>query len=114
MNFDSLFLRLADERKKLGLTQAEAGSACGVSREMWSRYEKGKASMGSDVLALFAVAGADVAYILTGVRAVPPQLSSREAALLDNYRHCPDDAQRNVEGMVSLLAQPKIVKKKAG
>lgn len=38
---------------------------------MWGRYEKGKAAMGSDVLALFANAGADVAYILTGKGAEP-------------------------------------------
>lgn len=89
MNFDSLFLRLAHERKRLGLTQAEAGDACGVSREMWSRYEKDKASMGCDVLALFAAAGADVNYILTGVRvevspapASPGELTSEQSARL--------------------------------
>ena len=88
MNFDSLFSRLVDERKRLGLTQAAAGEACGVSREMWSRYEKGKASMGSDVLALFAAAGADANYILTGERAAS-QPANMQLAGID-----PDDLYR--------------------
>lgn len=69
MDFSSLFSpRVAEERKRLGLSQEAAGQTCGVSREMWGKYERGKAVMGTEVLALFAVAGADVLYILTGQR----------------------------------------------
>lgn len=60
--------RIAEERQRLGLNQGAAGEACGVSREMWSKYERGKASLGGEVLFRFAAAGADVQFILTGQR----------------------------------------------
>jgi transcriptional regulator with XRE-family HTH domain len=64
---------LFPESKRLGLTQDEAGTACGVSREMWGKYERGKAVMGTDVLSRFAAAGADILYILTGARSATAQ-----------------------------------------
>src|SRR3546814_4686790 len=68
MNFNSLFgERIQLERKRLKLdTQAQAASACGVSREMWGRYERGLALMGTEVLCKFAELGADVAFLITG------------------------------------------------
>ena len=49
------------------------------------------------VEAAIAAAGADVLYILTGQRsageALTPALKADEAALLDNYRHSPSEAQ---------------------
>jgi len=60
--------RITEERKRLGMTQAEMAMACGVSRGMWGKYEKDKASMGSDVLARFASCGADVSFVVTGNR----------------------------------------------
>ena len=67
MHFD-LGGRIAEERNRLGLTQADMATACGVSRGMWGKYEKDKASMGSDVLARFASCGADINFIITGTR----------------------------------------------
>lgn len=68
-NFFSLAsLRLVEERKALALSQAGAGEACGVSREMWGKYERGQAVPGGEVLFAFAARGADVQYILTGTR----------------------------------------------
>lgn len=97
--------RISLERKSLGLTQAEAAELCGVTRGMWGRYENNKASMGSDILARFVQAGADAIFILTGERGAPSRMTSQEAALLDNYRHCPESAQRNLEQTSALLAQ---------
>ncbi len=69
MDFSSLMApRLVEERKRLSLNQEEAGDACNVSREMWGKYERGKAAMGTEVLARFGVAGADIQYVLTGNR----------------------------------------------
>ncbi|GAA5784679.1 helix-turn-helix domain-containing protein [Chitiniphilus shinanonensis] len=69
MSFDAICAeRMRDERKRLGLGQAEAGAAAGVSREMWSKYERGAAVPGGDALVGFALAGADIQYVLTGRR----------------------------------------------
>lgn len=97
--------RLTSERERLCLTQAAVAELCGVSRAMWGRYENGKAAMGSDVLALFAAAGADAAYILTGVRGAPSQLTAEEERLLSDYRRCSEDARRGVDLVVQHLAQ---------
>ena len=117
-NFYSLFAaRLAEERKRLRLSQSEAGKSCGVSREMWGKYERGLATMGTDVLALFAAQGADVLYVLTGERSgAAPALSREEVELLDNYRHCPPDARKIVQAASAAGAQPTRVttKRKAG
>ncbi len=68
-NFSSdIAPRISEERVRLGLTQEGAATACGVSREMWGRYERGGAAMGGECLRAFAVAGADVLYILNGAR----------------------------------------------
>ncbi|WP_133598678.1 helix-turn-helix domain-containing protein [Tepidicella xavieri] len=74
--------RLSEERKRLGLTQAAAAEICGVSREMWGKYERGAASPGCDVVAKFAAAGADVTYILTGRRERPASELTDRARLL--------------------------------
>lgn len=69
MEFSSLVApRVVEERKRIGFNQAEAADACGISREMWGKYERGKAALGGEVLFRFAAAGADVQYILTGQR----------------------------------------------
>ena len=68
-NFSSIAgPRLAEERDRLGLTQAQAADLCGVSREMWGRYEKGSSAPGGEVFANFAIAGGDANYLLTGQR----------------------------------------------
>ena len=53
MNNNSLFtIHLKNERTRLGLTQAEIASKCGVSREKWEKYERGVALAGSEVFVL--------------------------------------------------------------
>ena len=80
-NFLSLSaVRLKDERLRLGINQAEAGDLCGVSREMWGKYERGAAVPGGEVLFSFASAGADVQYVLTGERKSLHQVSDQIAA----------------------------------
>lgn len=109
MNNYSLFgERLLSERTRLGLSQAEAAATCGVSREMWGKYERGKSSMGTEVLSKFALTGADALYVLTGQRSQPlaaPALKPDEAALLDNYRHSPKDRQAILQATSAAFAQ---------
>lgn len=90
MTFSSLFCaRLKEERKRLGLSQAEAAVECGVSREVWGRYERAAAIPGGEVLSGFAALGADVQYVLVGRRGTQPDSSGLppdEQLLLDSYR----------------------------
>lgn len=90
MTFTSLFsARLKEERKRLGLSQAEAAAECGVSREVWGRYERAVAVPGGEVLFGFANLGADAQYILIGRRGAQPDnsgLPADEQLLLDSYR----------------------------
>lgn len=69
-----IFERLKAARKNLGLNQAQAAEKCGVTRDTWSRYERGLVSPGMEVLAAFAAAGADMQYILTGEHERDPSL----------------------------------------
>lgn len=98
--FISLFsTRLTEERKRLGLNQADAGALCGISREVWGKYERGKVIPSSEVLFNFAKSGADVNYVLTGVRSTNLHKNEiketsasydsktlSEESLLDGYR----------------------------
>lgn len=116
MNF---FYLLEEERKRLGLSQAEAGRICGVSREMWGKYERDQAAPGADVLEAFAAAGADVNYILSGrltesqteprkvSQSVQPYgLSAAEDALLAAYRRSSPEAQAVVLRALGVPEKP--------
>lgn len=72
------------------MNQAVAGEKCGVSREMWGKYERGAAVPGGEVLFSFAAAGADVQYILTGIRS-SVALAPDEHLLLERYRTSPQE-----------------------
>ena len=86
MDFISLFApRLKIERKRLGLSQAEAAQVCGVSREIWGKYERAMAVPGGDVIFAFASAGADIHFVMTGARSAV-SLSDDEEELLALYR----------------------------
>lgn len=70
--------RLAQERKRLGLTQRDAAERCGVRREMWGRYERGDAQPTVSVLEHFCALGASPDMLLKG--ALP---ESSPVAVLD-------------------------------
>lgn len=76
--------RLREEREKLALTQEQFGSIGGVKKLAQIHYEKGDRSPDAVYLAAVAQAGADVRYILTGLRDGPPPvvLSADEQTLL--------------------------------
>lgn len=87
-NSDSLFARLRETRKTLGLKQDEMAAVCGVSREMWGKYERGAAMPGAEVLGALATHGADVRYVLTGERegTKPVALTAEERLMLEYFR----------------------------
>ncbi|WP_306602521.1 helix-turn-helix domain-containing protein [Azonexus sp.] len=112
MDFCSLCSpRIAEERKRLKLGQEQAGAACGVSREMWGKYERAKAAMGGDVLFLFARAGADVQYILTGIRS-SSVTAPDEQLLLEGYRALDATTKRRALAFMLTESGPVAVQKK--
>lgn len=87
--FDAFFGgRLRLERKRLDKKQAEIAELCGVRRNMWGRYERDGVVPNGDVLRLFALAGGDVQYVLTGER-LDLTATPEEKALIALYRSAP-------------------------
>ena len=60
--------RLKEERIRLNLNQSEFAAIGGVQKGAQINYEQGKRNPDADYLAAIATKGADVQYILTGVR----------------------------------------------
>ncbi|UWS32135.1 helix-turn-helix domain-containing protein [Erwinia pyrifoliae] len=90
MNFDSLCAnRLKFERKRLGLNQASIAELCGVSREIWGKYERGAAVPGGNVLRSFAINGANIQYVLTGHENGGIALTQDELELINHYKSAP-------------------------
>lgn len=113
----TVFGRLKAERERLGLSQTRWGDLATVVKQTVIQWEKGASAPDAVQLSALAAAGADVLYILTGQRmggisnAPTPALKPDEAALLDNYRHSPPEAQAALKATSAALAQPKCNKK---
>lgn len=60
--------RLLEERKRLGLNQDQMAELGGIAKGTYFNYENGKREPGGIFLSEIAKAGADVQYILTGIR----------------------------------------------
>ena len=104
MNNNSLFaVRLKDERSRLGLTQADIASKCGISREMWGKYERGIALAGSEVLFSLSELGVDIGFLFSGFRSVP--LNNEETILLEDYRESNEQGKEAIEKTAKALAE---------
>lgn len=79
MNFP-VGARLKEERNRLGLTQEEFASLSGNTRRTQTNYENNSRSPDADYLSSIAKAGADVGYILTGIRTSNPNMVADEVA----------------------------------
>lgn len=121
--------RLKEERNRLGLNQSDFAVLGGVEKRAQIYYEQEARSPDAEYLAAIAKAGADVLYIVTGVRSAASldqaaedqgayetgkgkgkgvgPLSKKEAALLDNYRHSPGNAQDALIETSAAFAQQK-------
>lgn len=64
--------RLAAERDRLGMTQAQLAAALGLSRNSVTLYEADKHQPGADTLSGLHRLGAEVVFILTGDHARSP------------------------------------------
>lgn len=100
-------IRLRAERKRLGLNQTEFGAAGGVSKDAQLNYENESRNPDSTYLMAIAAAGVDIAYVLTGIRSMPPALTPEEQALLDNYQHADEDGKDAARRVLSSLAKQK-------
>ena len=111
MNLSSLFsVRLKNERIRLGFTQAEIASKCGVSREMWGKYERGVAFAGSEVLFSLVAIGVDVGYLFSGEKNTIG-MTKEEASLIDDYRHMNEQGKAAVTTSARAMAQQELFKK---
>lgn len=106
----SIEKRLKEERELLGFNQADFAGLAGRTKKTMIDYEKGKSSPDARFLAAIAAAGADVQYILTGIRgrlSVPQEqpLTPRQQALLNNYQHSDETGRRIIEATASAAAE---------
>lgn len=70
MDRADIAIRLVEERVRLGFSQNDFAHKLNVSRETVRRYEVGQSDLSAEFLARSARLGADVQYILCGVRSV--------------------------------------------
>jgi transcriptional regulator with XRE-family HTH domain len=76
--------RLKEERGRLGLNQTDFAALAGRTKKTLIDYEKGATSPDAKFLAAIAAEGADVQYILTGVRSLNPACDPK-SAVQQNY-----------------------------
>ncbi|HHX9832681.1 TPA: helix-turn-helix domain-containing protein [Salmonella enterica subsp. enterica] len=83
--------RLRDERKRLGLNQADIAELCGVSTKTWGKYERGVTTPDAAILSLLGTqCGLDVFYVLFGSRSKGvSDITDDEIELIKTYRAAP-------------------------
>lgn len=86
--------RLAEERKRLGLKQAEFADLVGTDVPKQSLYENDKRELRADYLSRLAGARVDVVYILTGQRSEGEWLSEGTSRMLSAYLSLPPEMQQ--------------------
>ncbi|MEO6920135.1 MAG: helix-turn-helix transcriptional regulator [Collimonas sp.] len=97
--------RLRAERERLGYNQIEFAAIGGASNRTQVDWERGKQVPNAEFLALVAVAGVDVQYILTGKRS-SIAMTLDEEELLTGYRGLDIRGKAGVLGMVETLGTP--------
>ncbi|MCM7507072.1 helix-turn-helix domain-containing protein [Enterobacter hormaechei] len=80
--------RLKEERVRLGLSQAALGEIGGVRKQAQLNYEKGERNPDSAYLSAIAKFGADIQFIVTGIRSAE-SLSPDEKELINLFRQAP-------------------------
>ena len=100
MSFGS---RLAEERKRLGLKQADFAGLVGTDVPKQSLYENDRRELRAEYLARLVDADVDVVYILSGRRSGAEALGDGASALLSAYLALPADLQRALEQFVATL-----------
>lgn len=87
------------------MTQSTFAERLGVHRKTVERWESGdRIPDGESLLALKREFDIDPGWLLTGIGSAP-SLAPREAALLDNYRHCPPEGQDAIDKTSAAFAK---------
>ena len=97
--------RLAEERKRLGLKQAEFAALVGTDVPKQSLYENDRRELRADYLARLADARVDVVYVLTGQRSEGEWLEGGASALLSAYLALPPDLQEALLDLAGRLRE---------
>jgi transcriptional regulator with XRE-family HTH domain len=100
MSFGS---RLAEERKRLGLKQADFADLVGTDVPKQSLYENDRRELRAEYLARLVDAEVDVVYILSGRRSGAESLGEGASALLSAYLALPPDVQNSLGEFVRAL-----------
>ena len=95
--------RLADERKRLGLKQAEFAKLVGTDVPKQSLYENDRRELRADYLARLADADVDILYVLTGRRSDGDWLGQGPSDLLSAYLSLPPALQEALESLAHAL-----------
>lgn len=77
--------RLREERERLGFNQTAFGAIGGVQKQAQLKYEKGERFPDAAYLSTVNKVGADVQYIVTGIRSAAA-LSDDEQELVSDFR----------------------------
>lgn len=96
--------RLAEERKRLGLKQAEFAALVGTNVPKQSLYENGRRELRGDYLARLAGADVDIVYVLTGRRGESAWLGPEPSDLLTAYLALPAEMQQALERLARSLS----------
>ena len=97
--------RLAEERKRLGLKQAEFAALVGTDVPKQSLYENDRRELRADYLARLADARVDVVYVLTGQRSEGEWLGGGASELLTAYLSLPADLQQALLDLAGRLRE---------
>ena len=97
--------RLAEERKRLGLKQAEFASLVGTDVPKQSLYENDRRELRADYLARLADADIDVVYVLTGQRSEGGWLGQSASDLLSAFLALPPELQQSLVAFVKTLGE---------
>jgi transcriptional regulator with XRE-family HTH domain len=96
--------RLAEERKRLGLKQAEFAALVGTDVPKQSLYENDRRELRADYLARLADAEIDIVYVLTGARMPGAALGAQASDLLTCYLRLPEELQQALTEFAARLS----------
>jgi transcriptional regulator with XRE-family HTH domain len=97
--------RLKEERRRLGLKQAEFAALVGTDMPRQSLYERGERQLRAAYLARLDSAGVDLLYVLTGRRSEVAALGEDATAIIAAYLSLPGPLREPVERFVGELTR---------